>query len=144
MCFLKHLVVPEPKYTKTLCCDLTVTMFIVTMTVHVLPAIELDDELRFKACEVGDIAADRNLAAEAIAGKLAPAQAPPKVILRVGRAFSQFASAPLCDGITHERDYAPSPTLPRADGAREEALLCVSSKQLSSGIPSLARSAGEG
>jgi hypothetical protein len=44
------------------------------------------------------------------------------VILRVRRAFSQFARAALCNGITHELDYAPSPTLPRAEGAREGVL----------------------
>ena len=63
-------------------------MLIVANMIHVLSAIELDDKLPFNTCEIGDIAADGHLAAEAITGKLAPTQSVPEVMLRIGRPFS--------------------------------------------------------
>ena len=54
----KHLVVPESKHPKSSRCDLALAMFVVATTIHVLSAIELDRNLRFKTREIGDVAAD--------------------------------------------------------------------------------------
>lgn len=69
---LKHLVVPEPKQTKSFSSNSAVAMLIIATTIHVLSAIELDHKLRFETREIGDIAADGHLATETIATQLAP------------------------------------------------------------------------
>jgi hypothetical protein len=50
----------------------------------VLPTVELDDQLGFDTGEVGEVAADRMLAAELVAGKLAVAEGLPEGTLGVG------------------------------------------------------------
>ncbi len=69
--FLEYLVIPEPKHAISLRFNPAVTMLIMVMAFIVLPSIKLDDEPRFKTREIGDIAANGDLAAKTIPAKLA-------------------------------------------------------------------------
>lgn len=66
-----------------------------------LPAIHFDYQPGLEAGKVGDLYADSNLTAEAVATELAPAQKAPQVALGVGCLASKLARIALGDGIAH-------------------------------------------
>jgi len=68
--FLKHLIVPKPEHPKSFRFDSAVPLLIVATALSMLPAIKLDHKPRFNTREIGDIAADRNLATETVAADL--------------------------------------------------------------------------
>jgi len=84
----QHVVVPETDDTITPRRQPTRARVAV---IRVLPAIDLDDELRLGAEEVGDIGAERMLTAEAETFELFSPQARPLANFGVGRRKAQFA-----------------------------------------------------
>jgi len=85
---LKHLVIPEPQYPKSLRLHLQVAARIIFRLFLMLPSIQFDNQLRFQAGEIGDVVADGHLAPEAVAAKLVAAQIAPKVLLGFRRMVS--------------------------------------------------------
>ena len=77
----EYLVVPESQHSKALQLDIAVTIRIIRVTLEVLSAIELDDQVGFETGEVDDVASDRELPAKAISSKLtAPEVSPEKAL----------------------------------------------------------------
>jgi len=77
----EYRVVPESQYSKPLQLNMAVTIRIIRVTLEVLSAIELDDQVGFETGEVDDVASDRELPAKAISAKLpAPEVSPEKAL----------------------------------------------------------------
>jgi hypothetical protein len=124
--FLKHLIVPEPEHPKSFRFNSGIPLLIVASALSMLPAIKLDHKPRFDTREIGDIAADGNLATETVAADLPPAEVIPKMPLGIRRLLSKFARPALCDSITHVVDYriicplpGPPPRYTRKGGRLE-------------------------
>src|SRR6185437_5369342 len=98
--------------------------------VQMLRAVDLDDQPSFDACEIGDVASQRMLAAKAEAGQLAVAQARPEPMFRLGHVTTQLACVTDFRAVAHEpslvwrklQRLAPHPPcghLPPCDGGRK-------------------------
>jgi len=80
---------------------------------EMLTAIELNDQHRLKAREVGEVPAHRMLPPELVAADLPIAQGLPQCTLCIGRRLAQLARP--VGGAGHRLDPHPSP-LPRGEG----------------------------
>ncbi len=89
----RHPVVREAQHPITLLIQEAVPASIAGRILDVLRAVQLDDELRLKAGEVGDVGANRVLAAEAEAVELASAKVSPEKRLNLGLSAPQFTAA---------------------------------------------------
>ena len=89
----KHVIVPESYDDPTIRLEDARAFGVPYFLIHVLTAIEFDDQARLKAGEVGEIAIDGDLAAELEAVQLAIADGGPEPVFGVGGRLSQFTSA---------------------------------------------------
>jgi len=117
----KHLVVPKSQHSEALAGELAVALQVISLTLRMLSAVELEHELRFEACEVRYEACDRHLAPEAVPAELPVPDLAPETAFSVSRLIAKDPGALLKERITHRDHYpaAPTPTLPRAPGAGE-------------------------
>jgi len=90
-----HLIIRKPEHRPAKALDLLLTMVIVELlpVLVVNLAVELDDDLQGQAGEVGEIAVDGMLAAEAKAVEAAGAEVLPERGLCAGLALAEIAGA---------------------------------------------------
>lgn len=115
LCFLEHLIVPEPQYPESLCLNLLIPARIIVCLFLMLPTIQFDNQLCFQAGKIGDIDTDGDLAPESVALKLSISQRVPKVTLGIRRLISQRARPVLDYDVSHiflSLSPCPHPNLP--------------------------------
>ena len=100
----QHIIIPVAQHLVTQRFKHRSPPRIVHRPIQMLAAIDLDDQLRLRADEVGDVAGDRHLAPEAEAVELARAQALPEMPFGIGCGVAQCA----CVG-TQPVDGSPPP-----------------------------------
>ena len=89
--------VHESQHTETFRAQKRVALLIVRLSFQMLVSIELDDELRLEANEIGDVRPDKILPPEFISREFAIADMPPESSLGVGFAAThlpRFAALP--------------------------------------------------
>jgi len=94
----QHLVIPESQNAITFSLQKCGSLTLLRRRVIVLAAVDLDDQRRLVAHEIGDVAANRHLAAEFEPLHLLRAQDLPNLSFCVGHVSSQAASAGIGTG----------------------------------------------
>src|SRR5262245_58138967 len=108
---LHHVVVPKPKHEISHRFQSSRPLFVLRHAIHMLTAIELNDQLRISTNKVGDEAIDRNLPFEFPACESAPAQTKPKNSLCIRLMPTQASCS--CRVVGHLRtNYLPNPLTP--------------------------------
>ncbi len=80
---MKHITIPEAQNAKACRPQETIASDVICDLIHVLAAIEFDNERRVEACEVADVQADLVPAPKLEAGQLTTAQAAPEDALGI-------------------------------------------------------------
>ena len=60
----QHFVIPEPQYSIPQLREFLVAVRVIGVMLRVLATVHFDNQLRFKACKIGNETADRHLATE--------------------------------------------------------------------------------
>src|SRR5260221_8971475 len=87
---LRQLHVPEAQHAEARLLEQLRSMLITLDSLRMLTTIELDDQTRFEALEVGDVTDHGDLPPKLPAAELASAQFPPQQLLDVGRRPAQL------------------------------------------------------
>ena len=106
-------VVPESQDPIALAAHEVITPLVVSARFGVLTTVDLDDEHRFQASEVGNVRSDANLATELVAFELPEAQVLPEPTLGVRHVLAKTSCALVCHGAA----AGPHPPKPPHTGA---------------------------
>lgn len=91
LCPLQRLIIPEPNHAKPRTREVQRSLQILDHRVHVLSAIELNDQTRANADEVDDISTDRHLPSKSVTAQTAMPQVIPQTPFGIGRVQAQSA-----------------------------------------------------
>ena len=87
----QHIIVPIAKHTISMLLQDLRADFVCIGLLDMLPTIQLDDQLGFRANEIRDVASDWDLSSEFEPCHLVQSQMPPKMPFGIGQLISQFA-----------------------------------------------------
>jgi hypothetical protein len=93
----EHIVVPKPQNNETLIAKPNITLFIVIFLLHVLSAVEFDNQSLLQAYEIDDVAPQRLLAAKLATVKLPITKLLPEQSLGIGWILPQLSGS--CAGL---------------------------------------------
>ena len=88
--FIKHPIIPESKHLVTLLFQPGCPPSVILFLVHMLPAVEFNDQLFFEACEVYNILTQGMLPPEFVVAKLTAPQFGPQELFGVCLVGSEF------------------------------------------------------
>ena len=85
----QRIVITEAQHAKASTLEMARAFFIFDSTLHMLAAVQLDDQSNVQACEIDHVPPQRHLAPESIAAEPAVAQVMPEPAFGIGRVPAQ-------------------------------------------------------